>query len=141
MIRYIIAIILLILTTQLSLCQQDTSVVLSVADTTGNDTVREIEFSKLEQRYDLYYVKGEEKPYTGKFHAYYENGVRLAEGYMNYGKFHGEIKGWYENGRMSRKVNYKNGEKHGKWIKWDEFGRKVIEETFDDGKLIESKEY
>lgn len=141
MINYFIIILTLFFSAQLSWCQQDSSVAVLENDTARKDTVREIEFSKLELRYDMYYAKGEDKPYTGKFYAYYENGGRLAEGFLNYGKFHGEIKGWYENGRMSRKVNYKNGEKHGKWIKWDEFGRKVMEEMFEDGKLIESKEF
>ena len=81
-------------------------------------------------RNELFYVKGETEPFTGKAFELYENGQKKWEQEFLRGKFHGQWFSWHENGTKAWEGAYKDGEKDGKWIWWDENGEKGIEEEF-----------
>ena len=77
---------------------------------------RELDYSKLQERNEVYYVVNEDKPFNGKAIAYYENGQIERKGNYENGELDGEYIVYYENGQIGVKSNYKNGELHGKFI-------------------------
>jgi len=79
--------------------------------TTFNTTIKEI--SSLVERNGLMYEPNQDKPFTGKYVTYYENGQKKQEG------------------------NYKEGKKDGLWTSWDKNGNIIKTATYSNGELVE----
>lgn len=72
------------------------------------------------------------------FHKY---GIKKkVENYKN-GEPHGLSTEWYINCYKKCQGNYNEGQQDGIWIYWNQTGRKVKEDTYRNGKLIDSIEY
>ncbi len=74
---------------------------------------------------------------NGQYTNYYDNGIKMEEGYFKNWKFHGEWKTWHPNGQLCWKGSYSNGKQVGKWTEWDSNGNKILEFSYRDGDLIE----
>ncbi|MCG8430229.1 MAG: toxin-antitoxin system YwqK family antitoxin [Candidatus Omnitrophica bacterium] len=122
------------------------------------DKNREVDLNLIEANKDgIYYVKGEETPYTGRAVAYFDNGQESdeenfiegvhngpfkewfrngqlkADWTMKDGKPDGECFGWYEDGQKAYERRYDVGVAQGRWAVWYESGRQKSEELFKDG--------
>ena len=87
----------------------------------------------LEERENIWYLKGSDTPYTGKAFALYENGQKLGETNYKGGKLDGVTLEWYEKGQKKRETNYKDGKKDGLSIFWLANGQKGNEGIYKDG--------
>ena len=105
---------------------------------------------------DLFFGEGN-KPFTGLYKEYWENGntkveIPLKKGVINgemilyfsdksrneirayrSGKMHGTWITWDEKGNMIAEASYRNGKKDGKWYVWDENGTKRYDMTYRRG--------
>lgn len=120
---------------------------------------RIVDFNQLTVVDDLYYVTGEEKPFTGKVPTYYPNGNRKSEIELLDGKAHGKwfkwhengqkqaenywlgagrqkVIYWFENGQKQRETEYRDRIRHGKSIQWYETGQMKWEVEWCDGKAV-----
>ena len=88
----------------------------------------------LEEREDIYYLKGSDTPYTGKVFLFHENGQKMSEGNYKDGKEDGLWVHWHENGQKRSESNLKDGKENGLWLMWHKNGQKWIEENYKDGK-------
>ena len=89
---------------------------------------------KLELREGIWYLKGQDTPFTGKVFSLHENGQKKAEGNFKDGKLNGLQMTWYENGQKFRKGNFKDGKEDGLGVQWYENGQKAGEANAKDGK-------
>lgn len=82
----------------------------------------------------LCYLKGDEKPYTGKAVELYENGNVSLEGEFQNGKANGEETWWFENGNKNSLVTFLDGVRHGPHLVWYESGQLQIDVCYTHGK-------
>ena len=92
-------------------------------------------------RDEVCYIKGTNKPYSGRIFSLHENGQKSDEGTLIDGELDGLRTEWYENGQKKEEVTFKDGELDGLGTLWYENGQKKEEATFKDGNLILSKEW
>ena len=72
-------------------------------------------------RDEVCYIKGTNKPYSGRIFSLHENGQKSAEIDLKYGKLDGLWTLWYENGQKKKELTFKDGEEiSGK--EWNEDG-------------------
>lgn len=94
-----------------------------------------IDYSLLESRSKVAYLKNDDVPYSGKCFGYYETGEKGLKGTYNNGIKTDHWTYWYKNGQVKMEVDYLNGEKHGKWYQWWENGKPRIQAVYNNGKL------
>ena len=87
----------------------------------------------------IYFIKGSDTPYTGKFYGLYENGKKEIEVNLKDGKQDGLLSLWHENGQKKEEGNYKDGKMDGLWTSWHENGQKKLEGNFEDGEEVSAK--
>ena len=88
---------------------------------------------QLVRKNKVYYLKGEDKVFTGEVSKLYENGktnytINYVDGILN-----GESKEWDTDGNLVEEGSYKNGKKDGKWIS-EGMGSFSKFDTYKDGK-------
>jgi antitoxin component YwqK of YwqJK toxin-antitoxin module len=94
---------------------------------------------ELELREGIWYLKGQDTPYTGKIFAKYSNGKMWREWNYKNGKVDGLQVEWHQNGKKWNEVNYKDGKRDGLWVQWHKNGQKRDEENWKDGEVISAK--
>ena len=55
--------------------------------------------NELEERESIFYLKGSDTPYTGKYYSLHPNGQKEVEGHYKDGKTHGPMVFWHKNGQ------------------------------------------
>lgn len=109
---------------------------------------------KLVVKNGLFYLKGQDQPFTGRSIQRFSNGKVRTESRFLKGKRHGKFRswystgrkrfvnrfkngkrdgaciGWYENGQIKLSTNFKKGKARGMWIKYHWNGKKAEEETY-----------
>jgi antitoxin component YwqK of YwqJK toxin-antitoxin module len=71
--------------------------------------------SDVEQRYGLYYLTGQDNPFTGTSKCVNsDTGQIKSLGEIKDGKYDGKRTFWYENGQLASEANYINGKLEGK---------------------------
>ena len=93
-----------------------------------------VDYSKLVDRDDGFYLPNEETPFTGRAAKFYENGQQEMESNYKDGKQNGLDTWWHENGQKYKERNYKDGEKDGLETHWYENGQKWLEVNWKDGR-------
>lgn len=112
----------------------------------------------VERKDGLYYLVGQDNPFTGtskcvysggrieslgeikngkregKWTEWYTNGQMQSEGNYKDGKQDGKLTGWHANGQIRSEINFKDGKLNGKWTWWYESGQLKSEKNFKDGK-------
>jgi hypothetical protein len=89
----------------------------------------------VEKRDGLYYLAGQDTPFTGTSKCIFPGGQVLFVVEIRDGNKHGKNTWWYENGSKQSVSNYKNGKLNGKWTQWYENGHKQSVSYHKDGKL------
>jgi antitoxin component YwqK of YwqJK toxin-antitoxin module len=86
---------------------------------------------------DIFYLKDQIKPYSGKCYIYYSKSKVLKEE-MNFKKgiLDGEHISYFQNGQIKRKGSYNNGQLNGKWTNYNEDGKLVFEVEYKNDTLI-----
>lgn len=82
-----------------------------------------VNYEQLEKRERIAYLKGSDKPFTGKAFAYYSNGKKKKEVNFINGLKEGVYMTWYENGNKKSVKFYKNNKLDGAIITWYENGQ------------------
>jgi len=82
---------------------------------------------EIELKDKLVYLKGEKKPYTGKYSKYYENGKVKTNIFYKDGILEGKAIMWHKNGQKKQEGSYKNGLQEGKLTTWFKNGNKKQE--------------
>lgn len=96
-----------------------------------SDSLKRIPSTKqMERKEGKWYIKGENKTYTGAFRDYYLNGNLKGNGNLVDGKLEGKRWLYYKDGSISEELNYKNGFPEGKEIRY-----------FPDGKIKQTGNY
>ena len=100
-----------------------------------------VEFNKLIQRGDEYFLNTSGKKYSGKAISHNKNGRLLFEGEFLDGKKHGVFR-YFHDGHsntpqiISFETNFKNGLKNGAEYEWYSDGKKMSEIYYLDGKKM-----
>lgn len=97
-------------------------------------SVAQININELERTTDKWTKKGEEKPYSGDFVEYYDNGTIKGTGTFKDGLVHGSRMMYNENGKIYLKRNYANGINDGASIEYYNNGNVKQEAYFKNGK-------
>lgn len=92
-----------------------------------------VELSTLQNRQGTYYAVNSQKPYSGKFVNYYQNGQIEQEGSLKNGLLDRNYTSYYPNGQMRVQSSYKIGVPHGKLTAFYENGEKKCELNYKDG--------
>ncbi|MBU0763516.1 MAG: carboxypeptidase-like regulatory domain-containing protein [Bacteroidetes bacterium] len=95
-----------------------------------------VDFSQIEIRNDLAFLKGEEITYTGKCISYYKKGQKGKTGEYLDGKATGIWIWWFENGQKGKEVNYIEGEMTGTCQWWFPNGQLKRVSEFLNGKKV-----
>jgi antitoxin component YwqK of YwqJK toxin-antitoxin module len=93
----------------------------------------------IESRDGIRYIKGEDKPYSGKLACYFENGNIEAEAVLIDGKFNGPEYYYYENGNKRSLMNYRNDNPEGEVKIWNEDGSLSFDGLYKEGLLYKNK--
>lgn len=92
--------------------------------------------SDLERKDGLYYLPGQDNPFTGTSKCVYsDTGQIRSLSEIKNGNKDGKAFDWYENGQLKYVWNLKDGELEGKWTHWDENGQLKFERNYKDSKL------
>ena len=88
----------------------------------------------LEERDGLMFEPQQEKPFTGEYVIYQNDGNDQKKKEINYksGVLDGSYTEWYENGQKSLEANFKNGKLDGLETIWYENGQKKYELNWKD---------
>ena len=89
---------------------------------------------------DIFYLKDELKPYTGKAIIYFDGSQTVMEE-MNYkkGYLDGERISYYKNGQVKLQGEYSKGKYDGTWKKYSKEGTMVFIATYQNDSLINFK--
>ena len=68
-----------------------------------------VDYSKLVDRYDGFYLPNEETPFRGRAAKFYENGQQEMESNYEGVKQNGLDTWWYEDGQKQSELKYKDG--------------------------------
>ena len=98
-----------------------------------------VQFSNLEERKGIRYLKNSDTPYTGKFFHIHSNGQKRTTGDFKDGKPEGLMTYWYKNGQREMEGAFKGGKRNGQVIWWHENGQKRGEANFKDSEPISEK--
>ena len=82
----------------------------------------------------IFYLEGQEKPYSGEIERKYPNGKLLGVATMKDGKLDGKSYEYYESGKVLREETYVNGEANGPAKSYHENGKVEYEINFVNGK-------
>ncbi|MDA7498494.1 toxin-antitoxin system YwqK family antitoxin [Akkermansiaceae bacterium] len=93
-----------------------------------------VQFSNLEERKGIRYLKNSDTPYTGEYFIVHRNGQKKATGSFKGGKKDGLVTSWHENGQKRFEVYFKDGRFHGLNLLWHENGQKEQEIYYKEGK-------
>ena len=89
-----------------------------------------------EERGGLYYLTGQDNPFTGTSKCVYSDTGQIEYlGEIRNGKLEGVWTWWYKNGQIKSEIHYKDNEFAGKWTWWFENGQIGVERNYKDGKL------
>ncbi|MGL4253377.1 MAG: toxin-antitoxin system YwqK family antitoxin [Fusobacteriaceae bacterium] len=94
-----------------------------------------VELSTLQNRQGTYYSINSQKPYSGKFVNYYQNGQIEQEGSLKNGLLDKDYISYYQNGQRRVQSAYKAGVPHGKLVAFYENGEKKCELSYQNGKF------
>lgn len=86
-------------------------------------------------------LKYKEGKLSGKCEYWYESGKLMAISNFTNDKLNGEYQIWYEDGNKQRVEYYKRGVQGGIWKYYSKKGKLIKEETYEEGKLINTQEY
>ena len=95
-----------------------------------------MQVEKMVMNGDLFYVQGEQKPYSGEIEKKYPNGKTLGLATIKAGKLEGKVYEYYENGKLQAEGTYKNGEVDGVATTYDENGKILQQVTYKNGKEV-----
>jgi antitoxin component YwqK of YwqJK toxin-antitoxin module len=80
--------------------------------------------------------------YTGPHKEWFENsGIKLSEGFIKNGLFHGLWTDYYGNGVKRLEGEYENGKKIGTWCAYYENGSIMHRGVYNNGKIISSEKF
>lgn len=82
---------------------------------------------------ELFYGEGN-KPFTGQYREYWENGNTKVEIPLKAGVINGDMIIYFSDRSRNEIRAYKSGKMHGTWITWDEKGNKIAEASYRNGK-------
>ncbi|MCS5650927.1 MAG: hypothetical protein NZ820_16535 [Dehalococcoidia bacterium] len=101
----------------------------------------EREVSLLQDMGGLKFEPNHEKPFTGKYIVYWDEGQGTKKEEETYegGKLEGLTTLWYENGQPMIQGNIKKGKKEGIWTHWDEMGEVAKIELYKNGGLVQTR--
>lgn len=126
---------------------------------------KEVDISKKQIRNGIVYEVNQDKSFTGKFIAKYDNGqLKVSEEYIDglangtqisyykngqtkeelkyeNGKPVGEYLSYYENGNIFCQGNYLEGKKEGVWKVYNEDNKLILTQTYKNGNLEDVKQY
>ncbi|MFC1745826.1 hypothetical protein ACFL35_17670 [Candidatus Riflebacteria bacterium] len=71
--------------------------------------IRTVNFRDLKVRFNDFYLKGENFPFTGRAIIKHKNQKLLLEIFFKNGKFHGSVRTFYKNGKLKDEAVWKNG--------------------------------
>ncbi len=91
--------------------------------------------SNLENRNDVVFAKDKNKPYTGIYTDFYQNGHKKSDVTYKHGNKNGLTTIWYENGQKKAEGSFKNGFQDGVSTAWYDNGQKKGEFHVLKGKL------
>ena len=95
---------------------------------------QQIDADKLEKKENIFYEKGNSKPFSGQAITYFDNSKKqTSTGYKN-GKIEGKIEGWYQSGAKQVEGQLINGQQAGMWTAWYKNGNKIRQGAFQNGK-------
>ena len=84
----------------------------------------------------IYYLEGEEKPYSGDYAEYWSTTDVLAESfYLNDGKIEGLYKSYHENGMLAEIGFYKDGKANGHFKRYYSDGQLAADVHYRDDKF------
>lgn len=80
----------------------------------------------------LYYGENQ-KPYSGQYREYYQDGKLHSLLNLKNGLIDGNVQIFFTNGQLNEIRAFSNGEKHGLWTIWNEDGQKLSEARYTHG--------
>ena len=90
-----------------------------------------------EERGGLYYLTGQDNPFTGTSKCVYSDTGQIEYlGEIRNGKLEGVWTWWYKNTQKEKEGNYKDGKLNGKWTSWYPIGIIKVEVIYKDGECI-----
>lgn len=95
---------------------------------------QQIDANNLEKKEDIFYEKGNTKPFSGQALTYFDNYKKQTSTEYKNGKIEGKIEGWYQSGAKQVEGQLINGQKSGMWTAWYENGNKIRQGAFENGK-------
>lgn len=95
-----------------------------------------ITISENDLKDDIFYLKDQVKPFTGKCLVYYTGIHQIKESLtFKNGILNGEMISYYKCGSIKRKGYYKDGHLNGCWQCWDEKGQKIYKVNYKNDSL------
>ena len=93
-----------------------------------------MQVEKMVMNGDLFYVQGEQKPYSGEIEKKYPSGKTLGLATIKAGKLEGKVYEYYENGKVKSEGNYVNGKAEGVAKSYHQNGKVEYETPFKNDK-------
>ena len=85
---------------------------------------------------DLFYLKDEVKPFSGKCLVYYSGTSQVKERLtFKRGLLDGEAISYYKCGSIKRKGTFRHGHLNGRWESWNEKGKRIYEVNYKNDTL------
>lgn len=94
-----------------------------------------VDISEKERKDDIFYKKGENKPFTGVFALFIGDWIQYIETYQN-GILEGESSWFTEDGKRILYENYSKGELDGKQLSYYQNGKPKAEIYYKKGKIV-----
>ena len=103
----------------------------------GHSEERVVDY--LQDRNGVRYEVNADKPFTGKYVTYYDDGQKKSEANYKDGKAYGLITTWHNNGQKDTELTltFKDGKEHALVTAWRENGQKKLEIIFKNGEVVE----
>ena len=99
-------------------------------------TADAVDWSKLQGRNGVMYLRSENTPFSGLGQSWYGRGRKEFELTLKDGKQDGLSTHWYDNGQKEAEITYKDGKQDGLWIIYNQEGTETGRETYKDGKPV-----
>jgi len=89
-------------------------------------------YSQVTLRDDGLYYDKEQKPFSGEYKEYYDNGQIRQEMVITDGRVNGEVVLWYRTGVKKEIRMFKSGLRDGLWVSYNEQGKKTGEASYKE---------
>jgi antitoxin component YwqK of YwqJK toxin-antitoxin module len=87
----------------------------------------------LTKKEDELFYDSDNKPYTGTYKEYYENGQLQTKMELKEGLPHGEVFIYFPHGQINEIRSFDLGQMDGKWFTWNEQGQKIAQAEYSAG--------